>query len=107
MEHVGNLYMGDFFFFPAGTQEKDFLPIVIDTESISIPCFSLPSPELGKGPKISGNLPITLPISLTSTKAILYRYQTLDTSAFCQFYVGHSFPGTPAKYRFYKLVCEI
>lgn len=61
MEHVGNLYMGDFFFFPAGTQERDFLPIVIDTESISIPCFSLPSSELGKGQKLSGNPPITVP----------------------------------------------
>ena len=25
MEHVGNLYMGDFFFFPAGVQERDFI----------------------------------------------------------------------------------
>jgi acetyltransferase-like isoleucine patch superfamily enzyme len=61
MEHVGNLYMGDFFFFPAGTQDKNFLPIVIDTESISLPCFSLPSSELGEGQKLSNNPLVTVP----------------------------------------------
>lgn len=61
MEHVGNLYMGDFFFFPAGAQEKDFFPIVIDTESISLPCFSLPSSESGVGQKLSGSPLVAVP----------------------------------------------
>ena len=68
MEHVGNLYMGDFFFFPAGTQErdlisimKDFVPIIIDTESISLPCFSSPSLELCSEQRLSNNPLATAP----------------------------------------------
>ena len=34
-----------FFFFPAKVQERDFIPVTIDTESIPISCFSLPSLE--------------------------------------------------------------
>jgi UDP-N-acetylglucosamine diphosphorylase / glucose-1-phosphate thymidylyltransferase / UDP-N-acetylgalactosamine diphosphorylase / glucosamine-1-phosphate N-acetyltransferase / galactosamine-1-phosphate N-acetyltransferase len=55
MEHVGNLYMGDFFFFPAGVQERDFIPVIIDTESVSISCFSLPSLGSEAGPRSSNN----------------------------------------------------
>jgi acetyltransferase-like isoleucine patch superfamily enzyme len=63
MEHVGNLYMGDFFFFPAGAQERefmsimrDFIPVVIDTESISLSCFPSPPLESGSGQRQS-NIP--------------------------------------------------
>lgn len=62
MEHVGNLYMGDFFFFPEGMQDRDlisiirdFIPVIIDTESVSLSCFSSPplssplSPPLESG----------------------------------------------------------
>ena len=52
MEHIGNLYLGDIFFIPAGTQKKDlekgfkgFTPIIIDTQSIPLSYFSLPSAE--------------------------------------------------------------
>ncbi len=55
MEHVGNLYMGDFFFFPTGAQDRDFVPIIIDTESISLSCFSLPSLEFRAGQRLSNN----------------------------------------------------
>ena len=55
MEHVGNLYLGDFFFFPAEVQERDFIPVIIDTESISLSCFSLPSLESGSGQRLSNN----------------------------------------------------
>lgn len=80
MEHAGNLYMGDFFFFPAGAQDRDltyimrdFMPVIIDTESISLSCFSsspLPSPlssplspplEPGSGQRQSNNLPAEIP----------------------------------------------
>jgi acetyltransferase-like isoleucine patch superfamily enzyme len=68
MEHVGNLYMGDFFFFPAGTQDRDlmsimrdFIPVIIDTESISLSCFSSPSFELGSGQRQSNNPPTEIP----------------------------------------------
>lgn len=49
MEHVENLYLGDFFFFPPQVQKKDFTPIIIDTESIPISCFSLPTLKHGFG----------------------------------------------------------
>jgi UDP-N-acetylglucosamine diphosphorylase / glucose-1-phosphate thymidylyltransferase / UDP-N-acetylgalactosamine diphosphorylase / glucosamine-1-phosphate N-acetyltransferase / galactosamine-1-phosphate N-acetyltransferase len=62
MEHVGNLYMGDFFFIPAGVQDRDlisikrdFIPVIIDTESKSLPCFSSPALELGCGQRQSNN----------------------------------------------------
>lgn len=62
MEHVGNLYMGDFFFFPAGAQDidfksimGDFIPVIIDTESISLPCFSSLSSEPGSEQRQSNN----------------------------------------------------
>jgi acetyltransferase-like isoleucine patch superfamily enzyme len=65
MEHVGDLYMGDFFFFPAGEQEKDlisikkdFVSVIIDTESRPLSCFSMPSLELGLGQRISNNFPL-------------------------------------------------
>ena len=48
MEHVGNLYLGDIFFFPTGVQERnftEFTPVIIDTESIPLSYFSLPSAE--------------------------------------------------------------
>lgn len=68
MEHVGNLYMGDIFFFPAEAQERDsipimrdFIPIIIDTESRSLSCFSMPSLELGSGQKILNNPLATAP----------------------------------------------
>jgi len=73
MEHVGNLYMGDFFFFPEGVRDrdlmsiiKDFTPVIIDTESISIPCFSSPSVESGSvesgsGQRQSNNSPAEVP----------------------------------------------
>lgn len=84
MEHVGNLYMGDFFFFPEGVQDrnlmsimKDFIPVIIDTESISLSCFSSPSLESGSGQRQQNNPPAEVPhcicrypdclISLSST----------------------------------------
>jgi acetyltransferase-like isoleucine patch superfamily enzyme len=64
LEHVRNLYLGDIFFFPAGAQERDsipmmrdFVPIIIDTESRSLSCFSMPSLEPGSGQRIS-NTPL-------------------------------------------------
>jgi carbonic anhydrase/acetyltransferase-like protein (isoleucine patch superfamily) len=53
MEHVGNLYLGDFFFIPAGAEkkylEKGFTPVILDTESIPLSYFSLPSAEFDSG----------------------------------------------------------
>ncbi|MGB9928542.1 MAG: DapH/DapD/GlmU-related protein [Methanosarcina sp.] len=46
MEHVGNLYLADIFFFPAGAQGNDFTPVILDTKSIPLSCFSLPPSEL-------------------------------------------------------------
>lgn len=49
MEHIGNLYLGDIFFIPAGIEKKDldkgFTPVIIDTESIPLSYFSLPAAE--------------------------------------------------------------
>jgi len=49
MENVGNLYLGDIFFIPAGAQEKylekGFTSVIIDTQSIPLSYFSLPSSE--------------------------------------------------------------
>jgi acetyltransferase-like isoleucine patch superfamily enzyme len=68
MEHVGNLYMGDFFLFPAGAQDrdlmsmmKDSIPVIIDTESTSLSCFSSPSLESGPGQRQSNNPPAEVP----------------------------------------------
>ena len=68
MKHVGNLYMGDFFFFPAGAKDRDlmsimrdFIPAIIDTESISLSCFSPPSLEPGSGQRQSNNPPAEVP----------------------------------------------
>lgn len=68
MEHVGNLYMGDFFFFPEGVKDRDlmpvmrdFIPVIIDTESISLSCFSSPSLESGSGQRQSNNPPSEVP----------------------------------------------
>jgi NDP-sugar pyrophosphorylase family protein len=52
MEHVGNLFLGDFFFFPAQVQERDFIPVLVDTESIPLSWFSLPSLESGSGKRL-------------------------------------------------------
>ena len=52
MEHVGNLFLGDFFFFPAQVQERDFIPVPVDTESIPLSWFSLPSLESGSGKRL-------------------------------------------------------
>jgi acetyltransferase-like isoleucine patch superfamily enzyme len=45
LEHVGNLYLGQLYYVPAGARAQDFVSVVIDTESIALPCFSLPSPD--------------------------------------------------------------
>ena len=55
MEHVGNLFLGDFFFIPAKEQGRDFIPVIIDTESISLSCFSLPSLESGSEKRLLNN----------------------------------------------------
>jgi UDP-N-acetylglucosamine diphosphorylase / glucose-1-phosphate thymidylyltransferase / UDP-N-acetylgalactosamine diphosphorylase / glucosamine-1-phosphate N-acetyltransferase / galactosamine-1-phosphate N-acetyltransferase len=61
MEHVGNLYLGDIFFFPAGAQERDFTPVIIDTESIPLSCFFLPRSEFDSGQRQSSNQPAAIP----------------------------------------------
>jgi hypothetical protein len=52
MEHVGNLYLGDFFFFTAQVQERDFIPVLVDTESIPLSYSFLPSVESGSGKRL-------------------------------------------------------
>jgi acetyltransferase-like isoleucine patch superfamily enzyme len=68
MEHAGNLYMGNLFYIPAGAQDRDlmsimrdFIPVIIDTESISLSCFSSPSLESGSGQRQQNNLPAEVP----------------------------------------------
>lgn len=68
MEHVGNLYMGDIFFFPEGVQDRDLMsimrdltPVIIDTESISLSCFFSPSLESGSRQRQSNNPPAEVP----------------------------------------------
>jgi len=86
MEHVGNLFLGDFFFIPAKEQGKDFIPVTIDTESIPLSCFSLPSLESGSEKRFlktsfvaEGSLfpPMQLQVPLLSYIAIKHWTQLL------------------------------
>jgi NDP-sugar pyrophosphorylase family protein len=52
LEHVGNLFLGDLFFFPSQVQEGDFTPVIIDTESIPLSWFSLLSLECGSKKRV-------------------------------------------------------
>ena len=74
--------MGDFFFFPAGVQERDFTPVILDTESVSLSCFSLPSLESEVGPSSSNNSlaafpPVQLQVPRLSYIAIKHWTQLL------------------------------
>ena len=86
MEHVGDLFLGDFFFFPAQVQESEFIPVIVNTESIPLSCFSLPSLESGskkrltKAPLAVGeNIfpPLQLHVPLLSYVAIKHWTQLL------------------------------
>lgn len=82
MEHVENLYLGDIFFFPAGAQERDFTSVIIDTKSIPISCFSLPSPEFDPGQRPSNNPlaaipPLQLQVPLLSYITVKHWVQLL------------------------------
>jgi UDP-N-acetylglucosamine diphosphorylase / glucose-1-phosphate thymidylyltransferase / UDP-N-acetylgalactosamine diphosphorylase / glucosamine-1-phosphate N-acetyltransferase / galactosamine-1-phosphate N-acetyltransferase len=81
-----------FFFFPAKVQERDFIPVTIDTESIPLSCFSLTSLEsasekrLLKTPLAAGGTlfpPMQLQIPLLSYIAIKHWTHLLFANFTC------------------------
>jgi NDP-sugar pyrophosphorylase family protein len=86
MEHAGNLFLGDLFFFPAQTQDRDFIPVIVDTESIPLSWSSIPSLESGSekrlliAPLATGETifpPLQLHVPLLSYVAIKHWTQLL------------------------------
>jgi acetyltransferase-like isoleucine patch superfamily enzyme len=45
LEHHGDLFLAEFYYVPPGKRTRDFTSVIVDTESIPLPCFSLPRVE--------------------------------------------------------------
>jgi UDP-N-acetylglucosamine diphosphorylase / glucose-1-phosphate thymidylyltransferase / UDP-N-acetylgalactosamine diphosphorylase / glucosamine-1-phosphate N-acetyltransferase / galactosamine-1-phosphate N-acetyltransferase len=55
LQREGILFLGEFYYIPAGANVRNFIPIIIDTESVPLSCFSLPLPKLGFKQKLLNN----------------------------------------------------